>query len=98
LHLGSPEGAVADPTFFSVSYDVWRRTAEDGSKPSPSMFPFEAVLPEAFADNGQRRALPPSYDNPTAETTDLRAQCRYTLWIYVERKGSKLALWKAPKR
>ena len=98
MNLSSPEGGAANSTFFSVSYDVWRRTAEDGSGPSPSMFPFEAVLPEAFADNGQRRALPPSYDNPASEATDIRAQCRYFLWIVVERKGSKLGLWKQPKK
>jgi hypothetical protein len=98
LHLGSPEGGVADLTFFSVSYDVWRRAEEDGSAPSPSMFPFETVLPEVFADNGQRRAFPPSYDNPASEATDVRAQCGYFLSVVVERKGSKLALWKSPKK
>jgi hypothetical protein len=62
------------------------------------MFPFETVLPEVFSDNGQRRALPPTYDNPSSEARDMRAQCNYFLWVVVERKGSKLALWKLPKK
>lgn len=96
--MASPEGAGANPTFFCVSYDVWRRSEEDGSAPCPSMFPFETVLPEVFSDNGQRRALPPTYDNPSSEARDMRAQCNYFLWVVVERKGSKLALWKLPKK
>lgn len=63
------------------------------------MFPFDAVMPEGFMDNGQRRALPPTYDNPlSGATTDIRAQCQYVLSIVVERKGSKLTLWKPPKK
>jgi hypothetical protein len=62
------------------------------------MFPFEAVLPEGFWDNGQRRALPPTYDNPCSEARDIQAQFNYLLWVVVERKGSKLALWKLPKK
>jgi hypothetical protein len=91
LHLSSPKGAVAEPTFFSVSYDVWRRTEEGGSGPLPSMFPFETVLPEVFADNRQRCALPPTYNIPASDATDIRAH--YLLWVVVEHKGSKLALW-----
>jgi hypothetical protein len=63
------------------------------------MFPFRVELPEGFADNGTIRALPPTYDNPlSGATTDIRAQCHYSLSVVVERKGSKLALWKLPKK
>jgi hypothetical protein len=96
--LATPEGAVADPTFFTMTHDVWRRTDEDGSGPCPSMFPFETVLPDVFSDNGHRRPLPPTYDNPTSAATDIGAQCRYLLRVIVERKGSKLAIWKLPKK
>jgi hypothetical protein len=97
--LASPEGQSADPTFFSVSYDVWRRSDEDGCSLCPSMLPFKTVLPEGFTDNGQTRALPPTYNNPfSGATKDIRAQCHYFLSVVVERRGTKLALWKPPKR
>ncbi|KAN0123524.1 hypothetical protein V8E52_002856 [Russula decolorans] len=99
LHLASPDGRAANPTFFSVSYDVWRRSDEDGRSLCPSMFPFKTVLPEGFTDNGQARALPPTYDNPlSGATTDIRARCQYSLSVVVERRGRKLALWKPPKK
>lgn len=63
------------------------------------MFPFKIVMPEGFTDNGQPRALPPTYDNPlSGATTDIRAHCQYFLSVVVERKGSKFALWKLPKK
>jgi hypothetical protein len=63
------------------------------------MFPFKTVLPEGFTDNGQTRALPPTYDNPlSGATTDIRAKCQYLLSVVVERRGSKFALWKLPKK
>ena len=100
LHLASPGGQAADPTFFSVSYDVWERSDEDdGCSLCPSMFAFKVVLPEVFTDNGQPRALPPTYNNPlSGATTDVRAQCQYSLSVHVDRRGSKLALWKHPKK
>jgi hypothetical protein len=102
LHLANPDGQTADPTFFSVSYDVWSKSGEEeeyGCSLCPSMFPFKAVLPEGFTDNGRARALPPTYDNPlSGATTDIRAQCQYFLSVVVERRGSKLALWKLPKK
>ncbi|KAF8500873.1 hypothetical protein F5888DRAFT_1677101 [Russula emetica] len=99
LHLGSPEGQAANPTFFSVSYDVWRRSDKDGRSLCPSMFPFKTVMPEGFTDNGTTRALPPTYNNPlSGVTTDIRAKCQYHLSVVVERRGSKLAIWKLPKR
>jgi len=61
------------------------------------MFPFETVLPEVFTDNGLRRALPPTYDNPPSDTTDIRAQCSYLPWVIVERKGNILHFENSPK-
>lgn len=99
LHLATPGGQAADPTIFSVSFDVWRRSDEDGYPLCPSMFPFKTVMPECFADNGNTRALPPTYNNPlSGATTDIQAQCQYSLSVVVERRGSKLGLWKRPKK
>ena len=62
------------------------------------MLPFEIVLPEVFMDKGQRRMLPPTFDIPYSDVVDIRTQCKYLLQVVVERKASKLALWKFPKR
>lgn len=98
--MATRDGASAQPTFFCASYDVWRRpvVGAESCGPCPSMFPFELVLRDLFVDNGERRALPPSYDVPYSDDADIRAQCTYLLRIVVERKGSKLGLWKLPKK
>lgn len=101
MHLASPETGSADWTFFSVSYVVWRKTTDDddgGGGTCPGMLPFEIVLPEVFMDKGQRRMLPPTFDIPYSDVVDIRTQCKYLLQVVVERKASKLALWKFPKR
>ncbi len=69
----------------------------DGSGVCPSIFPFEFVLPEVFTDNGQRRALPPTY-NLHSDLSGVRAQCDYVMKVIVKRKGGKLALWKPQKK
>ena len=96
--MAKSDGAVADLTFFSMLQDVWRRTDAGGRGTCPSTLPFETMLPNVFVDNGERRALPPTYNHPLSEADDVRAQCRYFLWVVVERKGSKFALWKHPKK
>jgi len=63
----------------------------------PSIFPFEFVLPEAFIENGQRRALPPTYDL-RSDLSSIRAQCNYNMKVIVKRKGGKLGLWKPQKK
>jgi len=100
LHLASPECASTDGTFFSVSYDIWRRSDDDadGRGPCPSMFPFEIVLPEVFTDRGVRRALPPTYEIEYPYAADIRANCSYLLRVVLQRRGSKLAIWKHPKK
>jgi hypothetical protein len=62
------------------------------------MFQFETVLPEVFTENGQRRALPPTYDNPPSDATDIRAQCSYLPRVIIERKGKKLHFENSPKK
>jgi hypothetical protein len=94
LHLASPESGSTRGQFFHVAYSVWK---SDGSETCPSMFPFEFVLPEVFTDNGHTRPLPPTYDIPHSEDADIRAQCGYLIRVIVERRASKLALWKPPK-
>ena len=97
--LASPECASTDGTFFSAEYDIWKRSDEDadGAGPCPSMLPFEVVLPETFTDRGVRRALPPSYEiDPYV--ADIRVKFSYSIRVVVQRKGSKLAIWKLPKK
>ncbi|KAI0248603.1 hypothetical protein BJV78DRAFT_1131125 [Lactifluus subvellereus] len=96
LRLASLEGGSADYSFFHVSHDVWKSNGGGGT--CPSMFPFEFVLPDVFMDNGHLRPLPPTYDIAHTDSTDIRAQCSYLIKVIVQRKGSKLALWKPPKK
>ncbi|KAH9969730.1 hypothetical protein BC827DRAFT_1257562 [Russula dissimulans] len=100
LHLASPEGASTDVTFFGISDELWTRPPDDvDSDTCPSMFGFEIVLPEMFTDERQRRSfLPPSFDVPYSDAADIRAQCSYQLRVVVERKGSRLSLWKLSKK
>ena len=62
------------------------------------MFPFEIVLPETFTEREQSRALPPSYEIGYPYAPDIRAKCSYLLRVVVQRRGSKLAVWKHPKK
>ncbi|KAI9465384.1 hypothetical protein BJY52DRAFT_1243651 [Lactarius psammicola] len=94
LHLADPHGSSVDTTFVNMFYPVG---GIDGSGVCPSIFPFEFVLPEAFTDNGQRRALPPTY-NLRSDLSGVRAQCNYVMKVIVKRKGGKLALWKPQKK
>ncbi|KAI0304315.1 hypothetical protein B0F90DRAFT_1809172 [Multifurca ochricompacta] len=95
LHLADSEGARVMLTFLNISYDIWRN---DGSGTCPTMFPFEFAMPEVFTDNGQRRPLPPTYSVPSSDASGIRAQCYYSLSVIVERRGSKLGLWKPHKK
>ena len=95
LRLASLEGGSADHSFFHAYYDVWRSS---GGGMCPSMFPFEFVLSDMFTDNGRLRPLPPTYDIVYTDAMDIRVQCSYLIKVIVERRGSKLALWKFPKK
>jgi hypothetical protein len=94
LQLADPYGARVDTSFVNMFHPVGRI---DCSGVCPSMFPFEFVLPEAFVDNGQRRALPPTY-NHRSDSTGIRAHCNYIMTVIVKRKGGKLGLWKPQKK
>lgn len=94
LQLADPHGASVNTSFVNMLYPVWRA---DSSGACPTMFPFEFVLPELITDNGQRRALPPTY-NLRSELSGLRAQCNYVIKVIVTRKGCKLGLWKPKKK
>lgn len=98
--MASPECARVNGPFFSVEYDIWRRSDDDadGRGQCPSMFPFEIVLHEVFTDKGVRRTLPPSYEIEYPYTADIRASCSYLLRVVLQRRGSKLAIWKLPKK
>jgi hypothetical protein len=98
--LANPECGSVDGPFFNVSYDIWGKSDDDadGRGSCPSIFPFEVVLPETFKERGVRRALPPSYEIEYPFATDIRAKCSYLLRVVVQRKGSKLAIWKLPKK
>ncbi|KAH9065307.1 hypothetical protein EDB87DRAFT_1672662 [Lactarius vividus] len=85
LHLADPHGASVDTPFVNMLYPVW---GIDGSGVCPSIFPFEFVLPEVFADNGVRRALPPTY-NLRSDLSGIRVQCNYVMKVIVKRKGGK---------
>ena len=93
MQLADPHGASVNTSFVNMLYPVGR---VDSSGVCPTMFPFEFVLPEVIIDNGQRRALPPTY-NLRSEISSLRAQCNYVMKVIVTRKGGKLSLWKPKK-
>ncbi|KAF8271979.1 hypothetical protein EI94DRAFT_1770120 [Lactarius quietus] len=94
LRLADPHGASVNTSFVNMLYPVGR---VDPNGVCPSMFPFEFVLPEVFTDNGQRRALPPTY-NLRSELSGIHAQCNYVLKVIVKRKARKLGLWKLNKK
>jgi hypothetical protein len=99
LKLASPECPSVDWTFINVSYDIWRRSDDaEGPGPCPSTFPFEIALPETFTELGLSRALPPSYEIEYPQAVDIRAKCSYILRVVVQRRGSKLAIWKTLKK
>ena len=94
MHLVDPHGASANTSLINMIYPVGR---VDSSGVCPTMFPFEFVLPELIHDNGQTRALPPTY-NLRSDLSGLRAQCNYVMKVIVTRKGCKLGLWKPKKK
>jgi hypothetical protein len=98
--LATPEGARIDGSFFSASYDIWTRSEDDvdGRGQCPGLFPLDVVLPETFKDKGASRPLPPSHDILYSNAADICAKCSYVLRVVVERRGSKLGIWKLPKK
>jgi hypothetical protein len=100
LCISDVRSLCSETPFFSASYDLWKRSEDDpgGRGPCPSMFPFDIVLPETFTDKVGTRALPPTHDVVYPHAADIRAKCCYLLRVVVRRKGTKLPIWKLPKK
>ena len=85
FHLHA-SGVPVSTTFLSATYVLW---SESDAQGCPRTIPFGVIFPLSFDDDGQARALPPTF-----ESSEPHASSSYSLTIELSRPRQFLSFWK----